>query len=80
MPRPRPLTDPNTAKWLTYVGSRVREQRIKAGQTQQSLAEKADLAVRNVQKIEYGEFVCLISTIRKIRDALGCSYDDLLGG
>lgn len=75
---PRPHVDPAAQKWLVKVGKRVREQRIKAGLTQQSLAEKSDLAVRNVQKIEYGEFACLITTLSRLRNALGCSYDDLM--
>lgn len=46
--------------------------------TQEKLAELADLAPRVVQKIEAGQITVLISTLRRIRKALGCSYEKLL--
>lgn len=46
--------------------------------TQEALARAADLAPRTLQKLEAGEFSCLISTLRRLRRALNCSFDDLL--
>ena len=72
MPSKRP--DP----WLRAVGDNIRRERKAAKLTQEVLAEKADLAPRVVQKIEAGQIVILISTLRRLRKALGCSYEKLL--
>jgi transcriptional regulator with XRE-family HTH domain len=64
--------------WLYAVGENVREARKKAGLTQERLAELAGLAPRTIQKIEAGKITILISTLRRIRAAIGCAYADLL--
>jgi transcriptional regulator with XRE-family HTH domain len=46
-PRVRPL--------LGYVGANIRKARDKAGLTQESLAEAADLDVRFLQRLEHGK-------------------------
>jgi DNA-binding XRE family transcriptional regulator len=46
--------------------------------SQEKLAEKVDLNIRNVQRIEAGEINILITTARRIKTALGCSWDDLM--
>lgn len=46
--------------------------------TQEQLAEVADLAPRSIQKIEGGQITILISTLHRLRRALGCSYEKLL--
>ncbi|HVU17945.1 MAG TPA: helix-turn-helix transcriptional regulator [Candidatus Didemnitutus sp.] len=61
------------------MGENIRRERKAARLTQEQLAEKADLAPRVVQKIEAGQITILISTLRRIRDALRCAYSDLLG-
>lgn len=66
-------------KWLKTVGDNIRRERKAAGLTQEKLAEKADLAPRVIQKIEAGQITILISTLRRLRKALGCRYDALLG-
>lgn len=65
-------------KWLRTVGDNIRRERKAAGFTQEKLAELADLAPRVVQKIEAGQITILISTLRRIRQAIGCKYGDLL--
>lgn len=65
-------------KWLRAVGDNIRHERKAAGLTQEKLAELADLAPRVVQKIEAGQIAILISTLRRIRKAIGCSYESLL--
>ena len=65
-------------KWLKSVGENIRRERKTAGLTQESLAEKADLAPRTLQKIEAGSITILISTLRRIREAIGCDYEALL--
>lgn len=46
--------------------------------TQAQLAELIGLNIRNVQKIEAGETNVLITTVTRIRKALGCSADKLI--
>lgn len=73
MPKPPP------EKWLKTVGENIRRERKAAGLTQERLAELADLAPRVVQKIEAGEITILITTLRRLRKAIGCEYEALLG-
>ena len=65
-------------KWLKSVGENIRCERKAAGLTQEKLAEMADLAPRVVQKIEAGQITILISTLRRVRKVIGCSYEKLL--
>jgi hypothetical protein len=37
-----------------------------------------DLNIRNVQRIEAGEINILLTTAKRIKTALGCSWDDLM--
>ncbi|TAK94047.1 MAG: XRE family transcriptional regulator [Verrucomicrobia bacterium] len=46
--------------------------------TQERLAESADLSLRNIQRIEAGEINVLMTTVVRIRKALGCSAEKLL--
>ena len=73
----QPETPPDPA-WLKQVGANLRRERRRAGLTQEALAERAELAPRTVQKIEAGEITILISTLRRLRNAVECSYDNLL--
>lgn len=57
----------------------MREQRKAAKLTQERLAELADLSPRTVQKIEAGRLNILVTTLRRLRASIGCSYQDLLG-
>jgi transcriptional regulator with XRE-family HTH domain len=65
--------------WLRAVGENVREQRKAVKLTQEKLAELADLSPRTIQKIEAGRLNILITTLRRIRAGIGCTYQDLLG-
>lgn len=65
-------------RWLRVVGANVRRERVDAELTQEQLAEKAGLATRTIQKIEAGQITILITTLRRIRKAIGCSYEELL--
>jgi transcriptional regulator with XRE-family HTH domain len=49
------------------------------GLTQEKLAELADVHYRTIQKIEGGEMLMRIATLFRLRTALKCSWDDLLG-
>lgn len=52
---------------------------MSAGLTQEKLAELAELSPRTVQKIEAGRLNILVTTLRRIRTAIGCRFEDLLG-
>ena len=65
--------------WLRALGQNVREQRKASKLTQEKLAELADLSPRTVQKIEAGRLNILVTTLRRLRTSIGCSYQDLLG-
>src|ERR1700730_12920424 len=58
---------------LSGVGSMLRQLRIAAGLTQESLAEQAGVGVRSIQAIERGERRPRPETIRQLSDALHLS-------
>ncbi len=64
---------------LKRFGSNLRIVRTALGITQEKLSELSDLNVRTIQKIEAGQTNILITTAKRIRKALGCSWDKLLG-
>lgn len=59
-------------------GANVRRERNLKGLTQERLAELADLSLRNIQRVEAGEINVLMTTVVRIRRALGCSSDKLV--
>jgi len=63
---------------LKELGKNVRRERVAQGMTQQELAEAADLNIRNVQRIEAGEFEILLRTAARMRKALGCSWEKIM--
>jgi transcriptional regulator with XRE-family HTH domain len=65
---------------LTLFGKNLKACRQAAGLTQVQLAERASLAPRTLQSIEAGELNILITTLRRLRGALGCRYGELMGG
>jgi DNA-binding XRE family transcriptional regulator len=48
--------------------------------TQEILAEKADISVRYLQFIEAGRYAPTVLVAARLRKALGCRWNDLLGG
>ena len=58
---------------------RARRERTARGLTQERLAELADLNPRTVQKIEAGDITILLTTLQRLRAALGCEWKRLLG-
>ncbi len=57
----------------------LRRERMRKKITQEKLAELVDLNIRTVQKIEAGNVNILLTTVLRLRKALGCSWDVLLG-
>ena len=60
------------------LGANVRRERSAKGITQERLAELCELNTRTVQKIEAGEINILVTTLRRLRRALACSWQELL--
>lgn len=48
------------------------------GISQQLLAERAELNVRTVQKIEAGETNILVTTVMRLREAIACPWERLM--
>jgi transcriptional regulator with XRE-family HTH domain len=48
---------------LRTLGANIRRERTARGITQEKLAEKADLNLRTVQKIEAGDINILVTTV-----------------
>ena len=72
---------PRTARenaQLRNFGANVRRERDALGITQARLAELIGIDIRNVQKIEAGETNVLVTTVTRIRKALGCSTEKLI--
>ena len=65
-------------RWLKTFGANVRRERSARGWTQDQLAERADLATRNLQKVEAGELNILFTTVTRIHQALRCSWRRLM--
>jgi transcriptional regulator with XRE-family HTH domain len=64
---------------LQNLGANVRRVRNARGMTQERLAELMDVHLRSVQKIEGAEITILVTTLHRLRDALKCSWEELLG-
>jgi transcriptional regulator with XRE-family HTH domain len=62
---------------LVEFGQRLRRIRRAQGLTQEQLAEAADLNPRTVQKIEAGQMDILLTTLIRLKTALGCNPEKL---
>ncbi len=63
---------------LRKLGANIRRIRTSLGMTQERLAELAALNARTIRHIEAGEINILITTVARIRNALGCKWDNLV--
>lgn len=66
-------------KELKRFGENLRHERASRKITQEKLAELAALNVRTVQKIEAGQTNILITTAKRLKKAIGCTWESLLG-
>jgi transcriptional regulator with XRE-family HTH domain len=64
---------------LQTFGRNVRRERMRRGLTQEKLAELVDLNIRTIQKIEAGDVNILLTTVVRLRSALKCPWESLLG-
>lgn len=58
--------------------SRLRYWRIKAGLTQEALAERAGIKQPNLQRLERPTYRGRLATYQRLAEALGCDYRELL--
>lgn len=65
-------------KRLKVFGANVRRERCAQGLTQDELAERAEIATRNLQKVEAGELNILLTTTLRVQLALKCSWKRLM--
>ena len=63
---------------LSRFGANIRRERTARTITREKLAERADLNIRTLQKIEAGELNGLITTATCIQHALGCAWEKLM--
>lgn len=69
---------PDISKQLQRFGGNVRRLRTQRAMTQEKLAERTDLNIRTVQKIEAGQTNILVTTASRIQKALACGWDQLM--
>jgi transcriptional regulator with XRE-family HTH domain len=72
-------TTKREAAILIRFGANLRRARVSRAVTQERLAELADLNIRTVQKIEAGQTNILVTTAKRLRDALDCGWMELMG-
>lgn len=73
-----PLDKLQAAQLRTF-GANVRRERMACGLTQEKLAERVDLNLRTVQKVEAGHVNILLTTVLRFKKALPGPWEMLLG-
>ena len=63
---------------LRAFGANVRRERATKEMTQEKLAELVDVNIRTIQKVEAGDINVLVTTVLRIRKALGCAWSRLM--
>ena len=63
---------------LNAFGANVRRERNARGLTQDQLAERAEIATRNLQKVEAGQLNILLTTVLRLQKGLRCSWRTLM--
>jgi transcriptional regulator with XRE-family HTH domain len=66
------------SQWLKQLGDSIRRERVAKQISQQQLAELADLNIRSLQRIEAGEVDVLLTTVVRIRKALGSPWEQIV--
>lgn len=60
------------------IGQTIREARLRKGMTQEELADKTDISIRTIQRIENGEVDPRSYTLHSIARVLEIDYEDLV--
>ena len=72
------MQDKPSKRILKILGQNLHRLRNAAGLSQDALAVKADVTKRYVQMIEAGQKCPTLYTLKRLRDALECGFEDLL--
>lgn len=64
---------------LIELGERIRKRRQELHWSQERLAEKADISLNTVSRVEGGQSDMSIAVFQRLAQALGMSADQLLG-
>ena len=68
---------PQSSKVSKILGETIRAERIRAGLSQEQLAEKADLARNYIGNIERAEYKITVEALVRIAKALNLHVSDL---
>ena len=71
---------PLTRELYKILGETIRAERMKAGLTQEQLAEKAELARNYIGNVERAEYKITVETLARIAKALKLCVHDLTRG
>ncbi len=69
---------PQRSKTSKILGETIRAERLKAGLSQEQLAEKASLARNYIGNIERAEYKVTVEALARIAKALGLRVRDLV--
>jgi transcriptional regulator with XRE-family HTH domain len=69
---------PSSSDYRVILGAAIRKHRARAGISQESLAEKADLHPNYFGRVERGEESISLAALRRIAKALGVRVRDLV--
>lgn len=72
------MDDSQLARQLKGFGGNLRRVRVARGITQERLAERAELNLRTVQRIEAGEINVLVTTAMRLQKSIDCDWDELM--
>jgi transcriptional regulator with XRE-family HTH domain len=62
------------------IGRNIHRLRLRAKMTQERLAERADVDLRSLQRIEAGAWNMTVDYLARFQKALGCTWRDLVKG
>jgi transcriptional regulator with XRE-family HTH domain len=72
------LNQEGTDAELIEFSRKLRRLRVQRGISQEKLAEAADMDIRSVQRFEAGEINIVLTSLIRVRKALGCKWKELL--
>jgi transcriptional regulator with XRE-family HTH domain len=65
---------------VTQIGQRAKALRTERGESQETVARRADISTATYSRIEKGLNEPSLETLRRLAGALDVSIDDLVGG
>ena len=74
------MAEASSRKPHHIVARNLHALRVRAGMTQEVLAERADMDLRSLQRIEAGSWNMTVDYLARLQAALGCRWRDLIEG